>query len=342
VTVAWQLTTVLARTARAIGLRRRWGGAAALTRATALAEREERPGRDTVFARVAVRARRRLPEAERFALAKAVVDLDADARAVIERALASGAPAPAILALAHQWSSLRPTERAVATSPLPRGDEDLVLLDGVPATQVDPTTCGAASMAIMLMMGDPFVGLWVASGKRLGGYTPPEVRGIPVQARLDTVERRWGALQKAIHRETVRRGLLLLLPWPRRLGTPPWRVNNATRFAGLAFRGAVVDDTDDADVTALISHASAALRDGIPVPIYASGDSAKGIDTVIPRHVVLLVRRHATGFVAYEPGSARLYAITDDQILDGGAGLRALGNWSHVAWMILPRARTRP
>ena len=338
----WQLTTVLARTARAVGLRRRWGGAAAVTRANAIADREPRPGRDTVFARAAARATRRLPEADRFALAKAVVDLDPGARAVMDRALASGAPIRALLALAHQWPTVSESERAIAVSPLPLGDEGPVELDGVPARQVDATTCGAASMAIMLMMGDPFVGAWVASGRRFGGYLPPEIRAIPPQARLDTVERRGGALQKAIHLQSVRRGLLLLLPWPERLGTPPWRVNNATRFAGLAFRGAVVDDTDDADINALISHASAALRDGIPVPIYASGDSAKGIDTVIPRHVVLLVRRLAEGFVAYEPGSARLYAITDDQIRQGGAGLRALGNWSHVSWMILPRAQTRP
>ncbi len=340
--MAWQLTTILARAARVFGLRRRWGGAAAVSKAMELADRAPRPGRDTVFARAAERATRRLPEADRFALAKAVVELDPETRAVIDRALASQAPVRAILALAHQWSSLTPAERTIATSPLPSANESPVALDGVPARQVDSTTCGAASMAVMLMMGDPFVGLWVASGRRLGGYLPPEIRRIPSQARLDTVDRRWGALQKVIHRETVRRGFLLLVPWPEKLGTPPWRVNNATRFAGVGFRGAIVDDTDDADVDALISHASAALRDGIPVPIYASGDSAKGIDTVIPRHVVLLVRRLADGFVAYEPGSARLYPITDDQIRQGGAGLRALGNWSHVAWMILPRARNRP
>ncbi len=340
--MAWQLTTVLARAARAVGLRRRWGGAAAVDRAMALAARPERPGADTVFARAAERATRRFSETERFALAKATVDLDPPARLVIDRALASGAPARAILALAHEWSHLGDAERALATSPLPAADEGPVELVGVPARQVDPTTCGAASMAIMLMMGDPFVGLWVASGRVLAAYTPPEVRRIPSRHRLDTVERRWGALQRSIHAETVRRGLLLVLPWPERFGTPPWRVNNATRFAGLAFRGALVDDTDDADVNALISHASAALRDGIPVPIYAAGDSARGIDTVIPRHVVLLVRRLQAGFAAYEPSSARLYAITDAQVRAGGAGLKALGNWSHVAWMILPRARRIP
>ncbi len=308
----------------------------------ALAARAERSGADTVFARSARRITARLPEAERFALAKVVVDLDDEARGVIDRALASGAPARAVIVLARLWDSLPGSERHVAASPLPRENEGPVFLAGTLARQVDQTTCGAASMALMLMIGDPFVALWVAGGHRFGGYVPPEVASIRIGARLDTVERRWHALQRVIHAATVRRGLLLLLPWPERLGTPPWRVNNATRFAGLAFRGSVVDDTDEADIDALISHASAALRDGIPVPIYASGDSARGIDTVIPRHVVLLVRRLERGFSAYEPGSAQLYAITDAEIRDGGSGLRALGNWSHVSWMILPRARRRP
>ncbi len=340
--MAWQLTTALARTARALGLRRRWASARAVDRAAALASRAERPGGDTVFARAAARATARLPEAERFALAKAVVDLDEAGRAVIDRALASGAPMRATLALARQWPALTDVERRLASSPLPDGPEGPVVLAGTPARQVDQTTCGAASMAMMLMIGDPFVGVWVASGRRFGGYLPPEAERIATLARLDTVERRWHSLQRTIHAATVRRGLLALLPWPTALGTPPWRVNNSTRFAGIAFRGAVVDDTDDADVDALIHHASAALRDGIPVPLYASGDSSRGLDSVIPRHVVLLVRRLEGGFAAYEPGGARLHAITDAQIRDGGKGLAALGNWSHVSWMILPRARRKP
>ena len=234
-----------------------------MTRANAIADREPRPGRDTVFARAAARATRRLPEADRFALAKAVVDLDPGARAVMDRALASGAPIRALLALAHQWPTVSESERAIAVSPLPLGDEGPVELDGVPARQVDATTCGAASMAIMLMMGDPFVGAWVASGRRFGGYLPPEIRAIPPQARLDTVERRWGALQKAIHLQTVRRGLLLLLPWPERLGTPPWRVNNATRFAGLAFRGAVVDIRERVDEGCDVLAVGAVQRDRV-------------------------------------------------------------------------------
>jgi len=340
--MAWQLTTALARTARALGFRRRWGSAAAVDRAAALAARERRSDGDTVFARVAARRLARLGETERFSLAKATVDLDPDGRAVLDRALASSAPLRAVIALGRQWPSFTEDERRLAVSPLPEQSDAPVLLAGTPARQVDQTTCGAASMAMMLAIGDPFVAVWIASGRRLGGYLPPEAERIATLARLDSVERRWHSLQRTIHAATVRRGILAVLPWPTALGTPPWRVNNATRFAGLAFRGAVVDDTDDADVDALIHHASAALRDGIPVPLYASGDSARGLDTVIPRHVVLLVRRLDGGFAAYEPGGGRLHRITDAQIRDGGKGLKALGNWSHVSWMILPRARRTP
>lgn len=337
--MAWQLTTAAARLGRALGLRRRWTGAAAVARALGLASRAARADGDTAASRAYARRLAHLPEAERFAVAKALVDLDPEGRAASERALASGAPPRAVVAFARAWGDLGLEERGLAISPLPEPAEGPVEVAGVPAAQVDQTTCGAASMAIMLIVGDPLVGVWLASGRTMAGHVPPEVRRIPPGVRLDTAERRWRALQRSIHVHTVRRGFLLLLPWPRGLGTPPWRVNNHTRFLDLRFRGAIVDDTDDADVDALIAHASAALHDGIPVPLYAQGDSARGLDTVVPRHVVLLTHRFPGGFFAYEPASARLHTITDAQIRRGGRGLRALGNWSHVAWLILPRPR---
>lgn len=337
--MAWQLTTVLARAGRALGLRRRWLGAPAVARARSVASRAKRSDGDRVWSRAAARRLGSLGEAERFALSKVTVDLDPAALDAVERGLASGAPVAAVIALARDWGDLTREERSLAVSPVPAAAEGPVVLAGVAARQVDQTTCGAASMALMLMIGDPFVAIWLASGRLLARYVPPEVRLIPERVALTTPAERWNALQRAIHIQTVRRGFLLLIPWPQRLGTPPWRVNSNTRFCGLQFRGAVVDDTDDADIDALIAHASAALRDGIPVPLYAQGDSARGLDTVVPRHVVLLTHRFPGGFFAYEPSSARLHSISDEQIRQGGKGLRALGNWSHVAWLILPQAR---
>jgi hypothetical protein len=337
--MAWQATTLVARIGKAIGLRRRWRDASQVARSMQRVQRSSQGQSATVMTRAYKRALGNLEEDDRFRLTKLVVDLDAEGRGVARRALASGAPVDAVIALARAWPEMPSVERDLAIGPVPTAAEGPVTVAGVPAHQVDQTACGAATMAIMLMIGDPFVGIWVASGRTFAHYRPPEIARVTGRAWLKEPAQRWDALQRSIHVDTVRHGFLLLVPWPRTLGTPPWRVNNRTRFAGLRFQGALIDDTDSADLEALIAHATAALQDGIPVPIYASGDSARGLDTVVPRHVVLLTHRTEDGFLAYEPGSARLHAITDQQLRDGGKGLKALGAWSHVSWMILPKAK---
>ncbi len=304
-----------------------------------LVQRSSQGRSPTAITRAYERVLAALPEDQRFRLTKVAVDLDADGKSVVQRALASGAPADAAVAIARAWPDLLPVERGLALGPVMAAVPGAVTISGVPARQMDATTCGAAAMAVMLMIGDPFVGVWVASGRTFAHYRPPEIARIEGRAWLAEPIQRWEALQRSIHIDTVRHGFLLLVPWPRTLGTPPWRVDNRTRFAGLRFQGAIVDDTDAADLDALIAHATAALSDGIPVPIYASGDSARGLDTVVPRHVVLLTHRVEGGFLAYEPSSARLHLVTDQQFRDGGKGLRALGAWSHLSWMILPKAK---
>ena len=281
-----------------------------------------------------------LSEDDRFRLTKVMIDLDPSVRDVAQRGLASGAPPSAVIGLIRDWKDLTTIERELALGPVREAREGPVTLAGIPARQVDGTTCGAAAMAIMLMVGDPFVGIWIANGRSFFHYLPPEVARIPRRSWMMTPEERWEGLQRSIHVDTVRRGFLLLVPWPRSLGTPPWRVDNHTRFLGLKFHGGMVDDSDEADLDAMITRATAALIDGIPVPIYASGDSARGLDTVVPRHVVLLTHVVDGGFLAYEPASAAQHFVSERQMREGGKGLRALGNWSHVSWMILPKARS--
>jgi hypothetical protein len=338
----WQASSVVARIGKALGLRRRWREAASVERALRLRDRAGRGETRGALVRAAERRLAALPEDERFHLTKLLVDLDAEAKSVVQRGLASDAPFDAVVALARAWPTLKPSECELAIGPLAKAVAGPVAIAGAPARQVDETTCGAAAMAMMTAIGDPFVGIWLASGRVFAHYRPPEIERIAGAAWLNGPAERWAEFQKSIHVDTVRHGLLLLVPWPRGLGTPPWRVDNRLRFGGIRFRGAIVDDTDVTDLDALIAHASAAISDGIPVPIYASGDSRRGLDTVIPRHVVLLTHRFDGGFFAYEPASAALHSVTDRQLKDGGKALRALGNWSHVSWMILPQARELP
>ena len=334
--MGWQVTTVAARAGRYLGLRRRWRAASEKARARAAA-RTITPGPDVV-ARVAERIVERLPEHERFATRKALVDLPKDRLHVARRALATGASPAAVRSLIREWPTFGEMERSIMIDPIGRADAGPVAWGETAARQVDDTTCGAATMAMMTLIGDPFVGLWLASGRIQHRRVPPEVARTPGWSRMSTIEDRWNGLQRAIHRHTTRFGLGPF-PWPRSLGTPPWRVNDTLRYAGLRFRGAVVDDTDDADVSALIDHAAYAIADGIPVPAYAAGDSDRGLDTAIPRHVVLFTHRSDNGFLAYEPSTAALHFVADNELRDGGAKVAAFGGWSHLAWMVLPRAR---
>ncbi|MBN2177733.1 MAG: hypothetical protein JW722_08805 [Demequinaceae bacterium] len=335
----WQATTILARLGKAVGLRRKWRDSSSIRRAMRLAQRASEGEMPAAWFRAYERALAALNEEDRFRFTKLTVDLDPSALDVAQRGLASGAPSSAVFGLIRAWKDLTDAERELALGPVREAKEGPVVLAGAPARQMDDTTCGAAAMAIMLMVGDPFVGIWVASGRSFFHYLPPEVARIPRRAWMMTPQERWEGLQKSIHVDTVRRGFLLLVPWPKSLGTPPWRVDNHTRFLGLRFHGGIVDDTDETDLDAMITRATAALIDGIPVPIYASGDSSRGLDTVVPRHVVLLTHILDGGFLAYEPASAAQHFVSERQLREGGKGLDALGHWSHISWMVLPKAK---
>lgn len=328
--------SLAARTGRALGGRRAFVSEAAAGRAAALLDAA--PDRPDVFARVCARRLEEASPADRKALETALSEWGNDGP-VGERAIATGAPLDAVAILAAAWETLDADAKALVRDPLSRRDPGPVTWGRVTATQVSQTTCGAAAMAMMLMMGDPLVAMWVASGRRGGAYMPPEVLAADVRGGAHhTVADRWAALQLAIH-ESVTRRALGLVPWPRAYGTPPWRVNNLTRFAGLRFRGVMIDDARADEVGALAAHARAALADGIPVPLYASGDSARGLDSVVPRHVVLLVGVDGDAFLVYEPSSGALHRLDLGAV--GGGPVAALGNWNRVAWAVLPRVRDK-
>lgn len=341
--MAWTVVGLAARAGRALGGRRGFVSAAATGRAaTFAAAASDRPD---VFARQCARTLAGASVADKKALETSLLEMGQDAP-VIERAVASGAPIQAVAALAAGWEGLAAEDRALIRYPARRRDVGPVLWGKptrgeVRATQVDQTTCGAASMAMMLMIGDPFVAAWVAVGPRGGWYMPAEavaaealvgatVRGLPAVAD------RWAALQRVMHSRVTARGLGPVA-WPRALGSPPWRLDNATRFAGLRFRGALVDDARADEAGALASHVRAAVADGIPVPLYAAGDSSRGLDTVIPRHVVLVVGLVGDAFLVYEPASGALHRL--DLAAVGAPKEPALGNWNRVVWVVLPRAR---
>lgn len=345
--MGWNLTSWVAGASRAVGLRREWAWPQSADARTGLGlsgGEASLPGTEasSVFSRAAVRARDALSPADRKAVAVAYDEMGRDG-AVLDKALASGAHVAAVAALAGAWETLDEHERDFVRDPLHGGRPGPVSIVGTAACQVDQTTCGAASLAMMTMVGDPFVALWVVTGRSVGDYLPLEALMTQLTSRaIRTVEERWKSLQYAMHRD-VRQWGLLLFPWPRALGTPPWRIRHVVRFVGLRFVSRLIDDRSAQEVRGFIAHASAAARDGIPVPLFVGTDSSAGLAGVVPRHVVLVVARRGEGFAVYEPGAGAVVEVSDAALAEGarsGARLAALGHWSRIAWAILPRQRT--
>ncbi|WP_062387378.1 hypothetical protein [Demequina iriomotensis] len=322
--MSWTLTSAVARVAGLVGVSERRPA-------------EEPAATERLFTRAFQRAVAVASAADAKALAVARDQMGDDAP-VLFRAVASGAPLSAVAAFAAAWDGLDAEAREAIADPVMRPQSHVRWVH-VEARQVDQTTCGAAVMSAMLMQGDPLVALWVVTGRTLADYIPAEVLAVMAED-LPTrgLDERWHALQRVLHLHTTT-SALGPVAWPRSLGTPPWKVDEHTRFAGLRFRGALVDDSTPEALAPLLAHVRRAVHDGIPVPLYASGDSSLGLDSVIPRHVVLIVGDTGEGFLVYEPGTARILPIADAELRPGAGRQPALGNWSRASWVVLPVPR---
>mgnify|MGYP000932809468 CR=1 FL=1 len=265
------------------------------------------------------------------------------AQALRARALAAGVPEAAAEELAELWPSLDESLRLQVAAPLRRRGPGLQLVRWGEdlARQTDGTTCGSACLVMLAAAGDPSLALWLATGRLLDGHTPPEVRvlrRVRPGAVPDRPGRRFAALQLLVKQVSNARALGPL-PWPHALGTPPWGASLAARFAGLRFRAEMVDDADRPRTARQLARAAGALAAGIPVPLFSGGDLGAGLDSAVPRHVVLLAGLSAdgSGFSVYEPGQAALVDISRREILEPAGPRPALGGWSHAAWIVLPR-----
>lgn len=336
--MGWTLTSVVARTLRPLGWGRRWLGDDA--RAHAAQVIASRPRERLAALRAWERRLDTSSRADRRALETALAELGDDGD-VIVRAGATGAPVDAIAALASGWRRLTADAKAAARDPLADADgarvEGPVAFGVVTARQVDETTCGAATLGMLHAVTDPFVAVWIVAGRLFAGYTPEPVAAAIIEGGRPAadIEGRWAQLQRGQHEEVTSRALGLL-SWPRSLGTPPWRLAQLARPYGVRYRSAVLDDRSADASSSLVVHAAAALTDGLPVPLYSAGDSDLGLDTVVPRHVILLVEARKDGFLAYEPGKGALMRLSVDAFRGPGPRVRALGNWSRVSWLAMP------
>lgn len=192
--------------------------------------------------------------------------------------------------------------------------------EAAPAVQVDGTTCGAAVLVLLAADGDPAVAARLERGPA----------GTSAASRF-------AALQRAVQRRSTRTALLGA-PWPRALGTPPWAAARVARWGSVRYGHRVVDDTDPGDLARVRERVEGSLARGVPVPLYAGGDTTRGLAAAVPRHVVLALPGGPPGTVlVYEPGSGALHEVPADDLWSGEQPLAALGRWTHVVWALLPR-----
>lgn len=188
--------------------------------------------------------------------------------------------------------------------------------------QPDQVTCGATSLVVARMLGDPaYTARIEGTDVRASG---PAVAG--PAAAPDQVRARFRTEALAMHRSVT--GIAVAgqvqLPWPRAFGTPPWAVANqlsgtpapdgtVTRYWWHRARGGAAASYD---------RLLAAARAGRVSAVYVG-------NTWLPRHVALVVDATATGALhVFDPARGRL----DDLDRAAYVGDRiGIAGWD-VAW----------
>ncbi|HWS58884.1 MAG TPA: hypothetical protein VN257_10110 [Actinotalea sp.] len=316
--MGWQLTTLVHRLARAIR-----PPADPVTPAAT-------PG-DAAGVVVAERLRDLLPAVDRAAYDRLLAEHE-DGADVLARTLAATGRLRPVEHLARRWAALGVADRAAVADP--------VRAMTYVGRQTDPTTCGSAALTMLAATGDPVLALWLVSGWLPPTGRPPELAGATPSSleRLarGPVEHRFAALQRVLKHRT-NAGAAVGLPWPAGLGTPPWGAAREARFPGVRYTHRMLDDTDRVDLAAVLDRVRAAVLRGVPVPLYAGGDTSRGWRTALPRHVVLAVAPRPDGLVVWEPSAGRLVPLRTAEVLGGTSGPSpALGGWNHLMWAVLP------
>lgn len=142
-------------------------------------------------------------------------------------------------------------------------------LGGEPARQHDPTTCGSTGPAQLAAAGDLVLALWLETGSRIGPVQSPELAAAARAGQPG--DTRFVALQRAPGTRPAQ-GAILGMPWPDRFGTPPWGVQPerpGTQTSPTATPSST--PRPPARLARAIAAVDAALRRGVPVPLFTGG-----------------------------------------------------------------------
>jgi hypothetical protein len=223
-------------------------------------------------------------------------------------------------------------------------------VDGTLIDQTDATTCGSTSLVVLMAQSDPLLALWLRTGQRPPGYDPPWLSHLtPAQWAAASYDERLTLVEQAMKSATNENELLpggSPFPWPSGLGTPPWGtadvLDGNVTTTGTGYESVMIDDQDPSLLRDTLTRAAAAANSGNPVPLYVGGDSSDGLDSTIPRHVVLITGYHRGVYTIYDPSSGAQYTVPEQELLDGGGpSLDAFGGWTHPDWIVLPTGDPR-
>ncbi|WP_345206330.1 hypothetical protein [Fodinibacter luteus] len=167
---------------------------------------------------------------------------------------------------------------------------------------------------------DPVFAGWVRTGQ-------PNLPGSPVGA---TPGERFAAYERVVMRRT--NGLFagehrLNLPWPRRLGTPPWGALRELEYGaarlGTQYTLDVLRVDGEEDLVGSFDTLVDVVAEGEPALLYVGNE-------LTPRHVVLVLPGDGDRMLdVYDPGNGRVTHLRRDAMVERRL---ALSGWD-VPWI---------
>jgi hypothetical protein len=145
--------------------------------------------------------------------------------------------------------------------------------------QQSAMTCGSACLTVARMLVNPAFARWITTGDGPRADAPPGANE----------KERFAAYERVVMARTNRLyagGGRLNMPWPRRLGTPPWGARKELEFGasrrGTEYEQRVVRRLTRGGLRAAHARLVEVVADGEPALLYIG-------NAVLPRHVTLVL-----------------------------------------------------
>ncbi len=200
--------------------------------------------------------------------------------------------------------------------------------DSAPQQQ-SQVTCGSACLTVARMLVDPIFAQWIRTGDNPS-------RGLVAGP---TVGARFAAYERVVHRRTnglFAAGHRLNLPWPRRLGTPPWGAKKELEFGAArrdtTYRVELVRHLRQEGLGEHFDRLLAVVADGEPALLYVG-------DPRLPRHVLLILPDRGDGNLeVYDPAAGTVTELTRAAFTDRRV---ALAGWDVPWFSVEPQGQVR-